>query len=589
MTSINDFAIEVATVNGSGSQTANNVLMRAIFQMGVPVIGKNYFPSNISGMPTWFQIRLSARGYSARKPGIDLMVCLNPETAAADLAKLPPGATCVFDQLLGLRREDVTLYPVPFQELVKASCPEMKFQRLVKNMVYVGVLARILGIELEETFRALARHLKGKAEAMNRTALEAGYQWAQANLPDQDRLRVERMATDPDLLMMDGNTACALGALFAGVSVVGWYPITPSTSIVDTLAEYAETHRVDPETGQSTVAILQVEDELASAGVVVGAGWAGARAMTATSGPGISLMSEFIGLAYYAEIPGVFFDVQRVGPSTGLPTRSSQSDIEICAKASHGDTLHINLYPATMEECFRFSYDAFDLAERFQTPVFLVSDLDLGMQSWITKPFSYPEGPLDRGKVLDEEGLKAVQDWGRYRDPDGDGIPWRTLPGTPGGKGAYFTRGSGHNERAGYTEKPEEFVQILDRLKRKVLGAARVLPGPVIHSQGAKRGIVAYGSSDSAVQEALDILRETHGITLDYLRVRAMPFSDQVGDFLHAMEHTFVVEQNRDGQMATLLRDAFPREACRLRNVLHYDSTPITAESIVNQILPQVL
>lgn len=589
MTTVNEFSIEVATVNGSGSQTANNVLLRAIFQMGMPVSGKNFFPSNISGMPTWFQIRVSRKGYAARKPEIDLMVCLNPETAEQDLAKLPPGALCIYDEPLNLgsRRSDITAFGVPFQALVAASCPEMKYQRLVKNMVYVGVLVRLLGIEPEEAGRALGRLIKGKAEAMNRAAMDAGYQWALANLPDQGKLLVQRLPVEQERLLIDGNTACALGALFAGVTVVGWYPITPSTGVIESLTEYAHPYRTDPTTGASTIAILQMEDELASAGVVVGAGWAGARAMTATSGPGLSLMTEFIGLAYYAECPGVFVDVQRVGPSTGLPTRSSQSDIKLCAKASHGDTLHINLYPATMEECFRFTYDAFDLAERFQTPVFLVSDLDLGMQNWITSPFAYPEGKLDRGKVLDEAALKEVQAWGRYKDVDGDGIPYRTLPGTPGGKGAYLTRGSGHNAQAAYTENPAEFAEGILRLKRKILGAAPHLPLPIQVDNGAKRGVLAFGSSDPAVQEAMDILREAHQMPLNYMRVRALPFAEAVGDFLRSMEVVYVVEQNRDGQMAALLMEFFPQEAPRLRSVLHFDSTPITAQTIVDQILSQ--
>lgn len=589
MTKVNDFSVEVATVNGSGSQTANNVLMRAIFQMGVPVSGKNFFPSNISGMPTWFQIRLSCRGYAARKPETDLMVCMNPETAAQDLAKLPSGAMCIYDEplKLGNRRPDITTFGVPFQELVAACCPEMKFQRLVKNMVYVGVLVRLLGIEMEEATRALARLLGGKAEAMNRAAMDAGHQWALANLPDQEMFRVQREPRNEARLLIDGNVACALGALFAGVTVVGWYPITPSTGVVESLTEYANLYRMDPETGLSTVAILQMEDELASAGVVVGAGWAGARSMTATSGPGLSLMTEFLGLAYYAECPGVFVNVQRVGPSTGLPTRTSQSDIKLCAKAGHGDTLHINLYPATMEECFRFTYDAFDLTERFQTPVFLVSDLDLAMQNWITSPFVYPEGDLDRGKVLDEEALKQVQEWGRYRDVDDDGIPYRTLPGTPGGKGAYLTRGSGHNAQAVYTENPAEFVEVLQRLQRKIFSAAPILPQPIHMANGAERGILAYGSSDSAVIEALDILRENHGTPLDYLRVRALPFSQAIGVFLKSMEVVYVVEQNRDGQMAALLKEFFPESASKLQSVLHFDSTPITAQTIVDQILSQ--
>ena len=587
-TMINDFSIEVATVNGSGSQTANNVLLRSLFQMGIPVSGKNLFPSNIAGLPTWFQIRANAKGYVARKHDIDLMVCMNPETAKDDVLKLGAGSTVLFDEPLKLDglRSDVNFHAVPFQQIVSASCPEPKLHKLVKNMVYVGVAAQMLGIDMGEIERAIGKQLKGKQKAieLNRNAAQAGFDWADQHIPAQDRLRVIRDHKTDGLLIMDGNTACALGALFAGVTVAAWYPITPSSSLIEKLADYAERFRTDPETGQRTIAIVQMEDELASAGVVVGAGWAGARAMTATSGPGISLMSEFIGLAYFAECPGVFVDVTRMGPSTGLPTRTSQGDIGITAKCSHGDTYHICLYPGSMEECFQFTYQAFDLAERFQTPVFVVTDLDLGMQNWITKPFAFPESCHDRGKVLSEAQLKEIQDWGRYKDIDGDGICWRTIAGTPGGKGGYFTRGTGHNPYAGYSEKPADWQSNIDRLKRKFLGACSVVPPPVLDRAGTKRGIIAFGSSDPAVGEARDILIERHDLPTDYLRIRALPFTSEVEAFLHDMEVVYVVEQNRDGQMASLLRDFFPDQAVKLRNVLHYDSTAITAQTLIDQI-----
>jgi 2-oxoglutarate/2-oxoacid ferredoxin oxidoreductase subunit alpha len=588
-TLINDFSIEVATVNGSGSQTANNVLLRALFQMGIPISGKNLFPSNIAGLPTWFQIRANARGYVARKHAIDLMICLNPETAKDDVLKLPAGATVLYDEPLGLAalRGDLSFHAVPFQQIVSASCPEPKLHKLVKNMIYVGAAANLLGIDMEEIRRAIAKQLNGKLKAveLNQTAAQAGFDWADANIPPQDRLRVIRDHKTDGLLIMDGNTACALGAMFAGVTVVAWYPITPSSSVIEKLSDYADHHRRDPTTGKRTIAIVQMEDELASAGVVIGAGWAGARAMTATSGPGISLMSEFIGLGYFAECPSVFMDVARMGPSTGLPTRTSQGDIGTTAKCSHGDTYHICLYPGSMEECFQFTYQAFDLAERFQTPVFVVSDLDLGMQNWMTRPFSYPEEPLDRGKVLTQEQLEEIQDWGRYKDTDGDGVCWRTIPGTPGGKGGYFTRGTGHNPYAGYSEKPEDWKSNLDRLKRKFLGARSVVPRPLRQGSGSKRGIVAFGSSDPAVLEARDVLLEAHGKATDYLRIRALPFTEEVEAFLREMEVVYLVEQNRDGQMAALLRDFFPDQALKLRSVLHYDSTAITAQTIVDQIL----
>lgn len=587
-TLVNDFSIEVATVNGSGSQTANTVLMRTIFQMGVPVTGKNLFPSNIAGLPTWFQIRANHKGYKARKAGIDLMICMNPETAKEDVAKVAPGTVLIYDEPLKLNalRDDLAFCPVPFQKLVAASCPEPKLHKLVKNMVYVGVAAQMIGLDMEEVKSAIAKQLAGKQKAidLNQAAVQAGFDWAAAEAPRQDHLRIERLDRTQGQIIIDGNTACALGAMFAGVTVVAWYPITPSSSVIEQLIDYSKEYRRDPETGKLNVAIVQMEDEIASAGVVVGAGWAGARSMTATSGPGISLMSEFIGLGYFAECPGVFVNVTRMGPSTGLPTRTSQGDVELCAKCSHGDTLHICLYPGNMEECFQFTYQAFDLAERYQTPVFVVTDLDLGMQNWASEPFSYPGSAYDRGKVLDEAQLKEIQDWGRYKDVDGDGVCYRTLPGTPGGKGAYFTRGTGHNPYALYSEKPDEFKATVDRLKRKFMTARAHVPKPVITGPGVSRGILAYGSSDPAVVEARDLLVERFSKETDYLRVRALPFTGELEAWIDSHEVVYVVEQNRDGQMAGLLKEAYPQWATKLRNVLHYDSTAITAQTIVDQI-----
>ncbi|WP_291271796.1 2-oxoacid:acceptor oxidoreductase subunit alpha [Geothrix sp.] len=586
-TRINDFSIQVATVNGSGSQTANTVLLRAIFQMGVLVSGKNLFPSNIAGLPTWFTIRASAKGYVARKASNEMLILMNPETAKDDIAKADPGALVIYDEPLQLDklRGDLAYIPVPFQKLVTASCPEPKLHKLVKNMIYVGVAARLLGIDMEEVKKAIAKQLKGKAKAveLNQTACTAGYDWAMENLEDQDHIKVIRDNKTQGLIIVDGNEACALGALFAGVTVVGWYPITPASSLVETFIEYAEEYRKDPKTGKSTVAIVQMEDELASAGVVLSAGWAGARSMTSTAGPGISLMSEFIGMGYYVEAPGVFFNVARTGPSTGLPTRTQQSDVELCAKASHGDTQHINLYPGTMEECFQFSYDAFDLAERFQTPIFVVTDLDLGMQNWSSKPFAYPTKPYDRGKVLNQQQLADMQDWGRYKDVDGDGICYRSLPGTPGGKGAYFTRGSGHNAYAQYSEKPEDYLAVVDRLKRKYETAKTHVPGPVFRNLGSDKGVLAFGSSDPAVIEAQDILAET-GLKTDYLRLRALPFTAEVDAFVKEKKVIYIVEQNRDGQMANLFRETYPEYATKFKSVLHYDGHAIDAKCIVDQI-----
>lgn len=587
-TLINDFSIEVATVNGSGSQTANLVLMRTIFQMGVPVSGKNLFPSNIAGLPTWFQIRANHRGYVARKAGIDFMICMNPETAREDVLKLAPGSLCLYDEPLKLDalRQDLTFIPVPFQQLVAACCPEVKLQKLIKNMLYVGVVAQMIGLDVAEAKKALEKQLKGKQKAieLNQSAIDAGFAWADANIPVQDRLRIVRDTKTEGQIILDGNTACALGAMFGGVTVVAWYPITPSSTVIETLIEQARKHRMDPVTGKPTLAVVQMEDELASAGVIIGAGWAGARSMTATSGPGISLMSEFIGLGYFAETPAVFINVMRMGPSTGLPTRTSQGDIELCAKASHGDTMHLCLYPGNMEECFEFTYRSFDLAERFQTPVFVVTDLDLGMQNWVSQPFAYPADAFDRGKVLSEAELAEIQDWGRYKDVDGDGICHRSLPGTPGGKGAYLTRGTGHNAYALYSEKPEDWKGNIDRLRRKFDQAKPVVPQPLLQSAGSSVGILAYGSSDPAVVEARDILAEQFGKPTDYLRVRALPFTDSVEAFIAEKKVVYVVEQNRDAQMASLLRTYFPHLSTKLKSVLHYDSTAIPAQTIVDQI-----
>ncbi len=586
-TLVNDFSIEVATVNGSGSQTANNVLMRTIFQMGVPVSGKNLFPSNIAGLPTWFQIRANAKGYVARKHDVDLMICMNPETAKEDVAKLKPGALVIYDEPLKLNelRSDLVFYPVPFQKLVTASCPEPKLHKLVKNMIYVGVAGQSLGLDMAETKKAITKQLKGKAKAIeiNQAAVEAGFQWSAENMPAQDRLKIARDNKTGGQIIIDGNAACALGAMFAGVQVLAWYPITPASTLSESLIAYAEEYRRDA-SGKLTFAHVQMEDELASAGAVMGAGWAGCRSMTTTSGPGISLMSEIIGLGYFTEVPGVFFNVARTGPSTGLPTRTMQGDVEICAKCSHGDTFHINLYPGSMEECFDFAYQSFDLAERFQTPVFVVTDLDLGMQNWASQPFKYPEGTFDRGKVLDQKALESFKDWGRYKDVDGDGIPYRTLPGTPGGKGAYFTRGSGHNPMAQYSEKPEDYKDLVDRLRRKIEGSKDFVPKPVVDDTGSKRGILAFGSSDPAVKEARDRMREEAGRETTYLRLRALPFTAEVDAFVKGMDVVYVVEQNRDGQMAALLKEFYPEQATKFRSVLHYNGMALDAQTIIDQI-----
>lgn len=589
-TRVNDFSIQIATVNGSGSQTANNVLMRSIFQMGVPVSGKNLFPSNIAGLPTWFTIRASSLGYTARRASNEMLILMNPETAKEDIQKSDTGCLIIYDEPLKLEgtRNDLLYCPVPFQKIVTACCPEPKLHKLVKNMIYVGITCFLLEIDIEESKKAISKQLKGKSKAIeiNVGAVEAGFQWAKENIKIKSPLKVKRDNKTEGKIIVDGNEASAIGCMFGGVTVLAWYPITPASSLSESLIDYLEEYRKTPD-GKSTFAVVQMEDELASAGAVLGAGWAGARSMTTTSGPGISLMSEFIGLGYFSEIPGVFFNVARTGPSTGLPTRTMQGDIDICAKCSHGDTLHINLYPGNMQECFEFAYQSFDLAERFQTPIFVVSDLDLGMQNWMSDPFLYPDKPYDRGKVLDQKQLAEISEFARYRDVDNDGIPYRSLPGTPGGKGAYFTRGSGHNDRALYSEKPEDYVAVVDRLKRKYNHAKGFVPKPIFRKNGNSSGIIAFGSSDPAVIEAQDELARM-GHQLDYMRLRALPFTLEVDEFIKTKNVIYVVEQNRDGQMAGLLKEMYPSEASKFISVLHYNGLALDSHSVVNKILSYI-
>jgi 2-oxoglutarate/2-oxoacid ferredoxin oxidoreductase subunit alpha len=591
---VNDFSIQVATVNGSGSQTANLVLLRSIFQMGVPVSGKNLFPSNIAGLPTWYTIRANHRGYVSRKKEIDFLVAMNPETAREDVLALEPGRAVVYDEPLKLDalRSDLVFYPVPFDKIVAAVCPDAKLRRLVKNMIYDGILAHLLSIDLKEMEIALGRQLgkKPKAMQLNMGALEAGAKYAAEHLAKRDPYRLERMNQTAGQILVDGNAAAAMGCMFAGVTVVAWYPITPSSSLPETLIDYMRKYRMDKETGKATFAIVQAEDEIAALGMVLGATWAGARAMTSTSGPGISLMSEFAGLAYYSEVPAVVFDIQRIGPSTGLPTRTSQGDLLFVALHSHGDTRHVMLLPASVQECYEMAMEAFDLAERLQTIIYVMSDLDLGMNTWMAEPFTYPDKPLDRGKVLDETKVRELgASWGRYKDVDGDGIAWRSLPGT--GAPAYFTRGSGHNEIAQYTERPDDYVRNLDRLARKFDTARTMVPRPVVEGADdtdAHVGIIGFGSSHWAIEEARDQLREEAGLRTAYLRLRAYPFTPEVDDFIRGYDRIYVVEQNRDAQMLSLLlMDGEAQFAARLRSVLHYNGLPIDARSITDEILRQ--
>src|SRR5690349_12611110 len=503
---VNDMSIQVATVNGSGSQSSNTVLLRTIFQMGVPVSGKNLFPSNIAGLPTWYTIRANKDGYIARKKEIDFLVAMNPETAQEDVMALGDGAVVLYDEPLNLRslRQDVIFYSVPYDKLVASVCPEAKLRKLVKNMVYVGVVARLLNLDMAEVEKAIRKQFarKVKAAELNLAAARGGYDYAVASLTKNDPYRIERMDKNKGKIIIDGNSASALGCMFAGVTVVTWYPITPSSSLVETLIDYMKQYRIGPD-GKATFAIVQAEDELAAIGMVIGAGWAGARSMTATAGPGISPMADFAGLAYYAEVPGVIWDIQRVGPSTGLPTRTSQGDVRFAHGLSHGDTRHPVLLPSSVRDCYEFGMKALDLAERLQTPVFVLSDLDLGMNTWMSEPFAYPTQPWDRGKVLNDEQLAALPRFERYRDSDGDGIPYRTIPGlTHDAKGAYFTRGSGHDEAARYTESPEVYARNMDRLAKKLQTARTLVPPPVVEDDAAAEvGLIAYGSTHWAMIE----------------------------------------------------------------------------------------
>lgn len=589
---VNDMAIQVATVNGSGSQSSNSVLLRAIFQMGVPVSGKNLFPSNIAGLPTWFTIRANKDGYVARKKEIDLLVAMNPETASEDVMSLAPGSSVVFDEPLKLDvlRNDLIFYSVPYDKILASTGVEAKLRKLVKNMIYVGVVAHLLHVDMTEVETAIRRQFskKVKAAELNLSAAKAGFEYAKTSLAKQDRFRIERTNQTAGKIIIDGNSAAALGAMFAGVTVVTWYPITPSSSLVESLIDYLKEYRIGPD-GKATFAVVQAEDELAAIGMVLGAGWAGARSMTATAGPGISLMAEFAGYSYYAEIPGVIWDVQRTGPSTGLPTRTQQGDILSTAMLSHGDTKHILLFPASVEECFTMAGDAFDLAERFQTLVFVMSDLDLGMNNWMSDPFTYPEKPLDRGKVLTKADLERLGGFQRYLDKDGDGIPYRTLPGTDDPRAAYFTRGSGHNEKAQYTEKPEDYAGNMERLNRKFDTARSHVPRPEVataSSGSSKIGIIAYGTTHWAITESRDQLRNEYHIETDYLRLRGFPFSREVHEFVKQHDRVYVVEQNRDAQMASLLKlDLDANLVPRLRSIAHSDGLPADARSVTDHIM----
>jgi 2-oxoglutarate ferredoxin oxidoreductase subunit alpha len=591
---VNDFVMKIASVNGTGSASANTLLMKSIFRSGIPVMGKNYFPSNIQGLPTWYEIRVTKDGHAARSGKVDLMVAMNAETYARDLREVAPGGYLIYDSTWPrpalLKRDDITVLGVPLAQLCNENFTGVRTRILMKNICYAGALAALLDLDLARIRELLAETYARKPALVdsNMKAIQLGYDYAKANLACPLPLRVEAMNATTGHIMIDGNTAAGLGAVYAGATVAAWYPITPSTSLMDAFKSFADRLRIDPETGRSNFAFIQAEDELAAIGMVLGANWNGARAFTATSGPGISLMSEFLGLAYYAEIPAVVFDVQRVGPSTGMPTRTQQCDLMSAAYASHGDTKQVCLYPSNPEDCFYMAVQAFDLAERLQTPVLVLSDLDIGMNDWMCRDLEWDENYRpDRGKVLGKAELAKMERFYRYLDSDEDGIPYRTLPGIDP-KGAYFTRGSGHTQLGTYTEDSAEYQIVLDRLSRKFATAKKFVPRPVVeYDQRVPLGIVSVGSCDGAVREALAVLK-ARGIPLNYMRIRAFPFNEDVEKFLADHRMLFIVEQNRDAQLRSLLTLETRVEKSRLRSLLHYSGLPVSSSFIVDGVLAEV-
>ena len=585
----NDFTINIATANGTGSQSANLILLQSLFDMGVPVSGKNLFPSNISGLPTWYIVRLSDEGYQAPGDRTHIQVLVNKATWAEDLAALEPGSVVVWnmDSKMPMDREDVVSYPVPMTKLARSLSP--KLAKLVTNIVYVGVLAELLGITDEALHKAVAGQFKGKASAieLNTTALELGRNYAKENFTKTDPYVVESRAIEQQRFFMEGNEAVALGCIFGGVQLLAWYPITPSSSLAEGIIGWLPRLRTNDE-GESTCAVIQAEDELAAAGMILGAGWAGGRGMTATSGPGISLMQEFIGLAYFAEIPSVFWDVNRVGPSTSLPTRTQQSDLAMLYEGSHGDTQHIVIIPGTVEECFEFGWRAFDISERYQTPVFGLSDLDLGMNRWACEGFTYPDVPMDRGKTIREQDVfEAMENFGRYRDVDGDGIPYRTLPGS--GMAPILYRGTGHNPDGVYSEKPDDYFALMKRLKDKINGARDHLPAPLLREEAeGDVGVIYYGSMENTIQEIDDILEAT-GLKVSQCRVRSLPIHSEVEAFIRRHRMTIVLEINRDGQLWGILRRELPNDIVgNVHSVAYSDGMPPRARIYAEKILETI-
>jgi 2-oxoglutarate ferredoxin oxidoreductase subunit alpha len=594
--SVNDFVIKFANVNGSGSASANELFAKAILRMGVPVSPRNIFPSNIQGLPTWYEVRVSERGWLGRRGGIDMMVAMNPQTWAQDVAEVEPGGYLFYDSTKplpeGVGRDDISVIGMPVTAICNATYEDSRQRQLFKNIMVLGALAALMEVDAAVIEKLFAEQYKGKERLLesNVRALHAGGGFARDHLKPPIGLRVRRADTVGDKIFVDGNSAAALGCVYGGATVCAWYPITPSTSVVEAFEKYCKSYRHDPDTGEARYAIVQAEDEIASVGIITGAGWNGARAFTATSGPGVSLMTEFIGLAYFAEIPLTIIDVQRGGPSTGMPTRTQQADLLAAAYASHGDTKHVMLLPQDPGECFEFGAAALDLADRLQTPVFLMTDLDIGMNQRLCEPFHWDDARrFDRGKVMSAEMLEAGRDFGRYKDVDGDGIPWRTIPGTHASKGSYFTRGTTRDAYARYSEAGPDYLYNVQRLLKKFETAATLVPAPVVRAAARKSrlGVLYFGSTAPAMDEALEALAEA-GIHLDAMRLRAFPFPPSVAAFIEAHDQLFVVEQNRDAQMRTLLMNELEVDPAQLAAVLHYDGTPITARFITQAITKQV-
>ena len=592
LSGVNEFSINIGTVNGSGSQTANLALLRAVFKMGIPVSGKNIFPSNIQGLPTWYKIRVSEKGYAGRRQVADIVVAMNPNTFTADQDDLVEGGLFLYDDEINqaILRDDLIAVAMPVKDLVKEAKPHRDLRKFVANMVYVGILVNLLGIDLDLIEQALLFHFKGKRTAVdfNFKVIQMAYEWAEQNLDLDLPYRIEPRNLTANQILVDGNTAGGLGAIYGGMHFVAWYPITPATSLPEAMLEYAPKLRVDPETGKNNYAIIQAEDELAAIGMCIGAGWAGLRSLTSTSGPGLSLMGEYASLAYLAEVPVVIWVVQRVGPSTGLPTRTAQGDLSTSYYLGQGDTEHIVLIPGSASECFDYGWQSLDLADKYQTAVLVLSDLDLGKNQWMTDSFVYPDQPIDRGKILWEEDLEKIKsEWGRYKDLDGDFIPYRTVPGNTHPQSAYFARGTGHDEFAKYSESPGDWVKNFSRIKNKINSARENLPAPVIAEQaGAKTGLIAFGSTDSAIKEAVDYLK-AEGIKLNYMRIRALPASQQVLEFIKSQDKVYVVENNHNGQMHRILSLEVPEHASRMVSLAYIDGLPLSAEWIIGAVMDE--